>query len=218
MPLNDLYVLTLDTVTGDGVVMRQDFSYQVSFTTLGAQEAELLNLGFETAVASGIAAIVHTDTYIRGSACRNLFYPTVYHEYNYSPYLQGERTGQSLPTFVAASFSSAKPAYGQRGAKKRFGTLSEADTQGNGLQDTTGYFTALDTLAEQLGTPIQSTQGLFSATFNPVVIHRVKETINGKVVYRYPTNDGEAESYLASNWTWSNEVGSQLTRKKGRGM
>lgn len=216
MALNDLFVVTL-TMGVDGGLMKLPFSYRSANASLLASSVDLREAFFDDVIPL-IAGVVVSLTQFSRIDTLNLFDPADFDEYIYPSPAFGTRTGQSLPFFNAAAFKSQKPEAGQRPARKRFGYLSESDVQGQGLQDVSGYFAALDALAAQLGTNLTRLTG---TEYEPQIIKRIKYTTpSGKDAYRFPNSPEEAEDgyFPAINWTWSNIVTSQITRKFGRGI
>jgi len=216
MALNDLFVLTL-TMGIEGGLMKLPFSYRSANSSLLSSSADLRGAFFDDVIPL-IAGVVVGLTEFSKIETVNLFDIADFDEYNYPTPAFGTRTGQALPFFNAAAFVSQKPVVGQRPARKRFGYLSESDVQGQGLQDVSGYFAALDALAAQLGANLTT---LVGTEYEPQIIKRIKYTTpSGKDAYRFPNSPAEAAGgfFPAINWTWSNIVTSQITRKFGRGI
>lgn len=216
MAANDLFVLTL-TMGVEGGLMKLPFSYRSVNSSLTTSSADLRDAFYDDVIPL-IAGIVVGLTEFSRIDTVNLFEPEDFDEFIYPSPAFGTRTGQSLPFFNAAAFKSAKPKAGQAPARKRFGYLSESDVQGQGLQDVSGYFAALDALATQLGTNLTPLTG---AEYEPEIIKRIPYTTpSGKTAYRFPNSAVEAgeNRWKAKDWTWSNIVTSQITRKFGRGI
>lgn len=123
----------------------------------------------------------------------------------------GDRTGPSLPRFVAWGFKSERKDARIRAGFKRFGLVAEADTAGS--EPATTFVAALDTFAENMSAPIEfsTTAGGFIAT--PVIVKRVAYTTSsGSTAYRLPTGLDPYVYYVADNWDFQT-VTTQNSRK-----
>lgn len=111
----------------------------------------------------------------------------------------GDRTGASLPRFVAWGFKSERKDARIRAGFKRFGLVAEGDTAGSDPSST--FVPALDTFAENMSAPISfnTSAGGFLAT--PVIVKRVPYTTpSGSTAYRLPTGLDPYVYYVADNW------------------
>jgi len=214
MAVNDVYSIKMRSgfAGSNGLQM---FTYKVLSETTGAT-APLVAAEFRADVVPAILDILQEDQPVYNVRTVNLFDDVDWEDYNYGTTPLGTRAGQALPSINVAGFESAKPSSSQDPARKRFGALSESDVQGNGLQDVSGYFAALNALAAQLGANLTDTAGNI---YQPVVVKRIKYTTpGGKEAYRLPEGQFESVTFGAINWSWDNVVTSQVTRKPGRGI
>jgi len=211
--LNDILSITISSgFTGS----QADQAFFYKFISGGSGSASDLSIEFRDEVVPAIADILQEDQPIFHARTVNLFNDSDWNDYPISPAIMGTRAGQALPSINVAGFKSAKPSSSQAPARKRFGSLSESDVQGNGLQDVTGYFDALDALAVILGEDMVTGTG---NTYSPVIVKRIAyTTTGGKIAYRLPGSQSESVSLPAINWTWDNVVTTQVTRKPGRGI
>lgn len=211
--LNDILGLTLSSgFTGN----QADQIFFYKFVSGGSGSASDLDIEFRSEVVPLIAAILQEDVPIFQTRTVNLFNDADWKETLISPIVMGTRTGEPLPPINVAAFKSAKPSSSQAPARKRFGALSESDVTGNGLQDVSGFFTALDALAVKLGEDMVTGTG---NTYEPVIVKRIPYLApSGKKAYRLPASQAEADDFPAINWSWDNVVTSQITRKLGRGI
>jgi len=214
MAINDVYGVT--TVSGfTGNIAEQTYFYELVSGSGSASAADLAT-EFRDEVVPLILDIIQTDVPLYSTRTVNLFDDADWEEYLYSTAPTGTRVGQAMPPFVVAGFKSAKPTSSQAPARKRYGSLSESDVQGNGLQDVSSYFDALDALAAKLGEPMITGT---ANTYNPVIVKRISYTTSGgKTAYRLPEGQFESITFPATNWQWTNIVTSQITRKLGRGI
>lgn len=114
-----------------------------------------------------IATVVVSGTRFDYVAVENIGGGVDYAERTIVPAIDGERTGPSMPRFVAAGFEYRRDEVGQRSGAKRFGRVAETDVSYN---DPTGPYTAVcDALALILAEPIQV--GLVDIFF-PVILER----------------------------------------------
>jgi len=211
--LNDILSVTLSSgFTGN----QADQMFFYKFTSGGSGNASDLATEFRDEVVPLIAAILQNQVPIFHTRTVNLFNDADWEDFPISPAEMGTRTGQPLPPINVAAFKSAKPSSSQAPARKRFGALSESDVQGNGLQDVSGFFAALNALATKLGEAMVTGTG---NTYEPVIVKRIAYTApSGKKAYRLPASQAEADDFPAINWGWDNVVTSQITRKLGRGI
>jgi len=213
MAATDVYGVTISSGF-TGQIAEQIYFYEQANSAGGSGASDLAAEVIATLIPL-IADVIQTDVPFVNVRTVCLFNAADWDDTNIGGAITGTRTGQAMPGFVVAAFKSAKPTSSQAPARKRFGNLSESDVQGNGLQDVSGYFTALNTLATGLGAALV---GASSATYDPVIVKRIGYvTPGGKDAYRLPATLGECVTFPAINWTWSNVVTSQITRKIGRG-
>lgn len=214
MTINDIYIVSVRSGAA-GSEMLQDFAYTVTGAA-SPSDAEEVRTAFIDQVVTAWVDVIQFQTELTRFVTRNLFDPADWEEYIPAAPILGQRAGQALVLFAAAAFKSRKPTSSQQPARKRFGYLSEDDVQGGGLQNTLGYFAALDDLATELGSDLAPISGNF---YSPTIVKRIPYTTpGGNTAYRYPANLGEAVVFPALDWQWSSVVTSQVTRKAGRGM
>jgi len=196
-----------------GNIADQAFFYK--FVSGSSGSASDLAAEFRDEVVPLLAAILQNQVPIRSTRTVNLFNNADWEDFPITPNEMGTRSGEPLPPINVVGFLSAKPTSSQQPARKRFGAISEADVTGNGIQNTSGYFAALDALAVKLGEDMVTGTG---NTYEPIIVKRIAYTApSGKKAYRLPENSGEGVDFPAIGWGWSNVATSQITRKLGRG-
>lgn len=110
--------------------------------------------------------------------------------------------GDALPGFMDGGVRFTVGNTTTRPGQKRFPFMWEGDSERNSL--TAGYFSALDTLAAHLDSPI--TLGA------PVALGVLQPVVGGTIVGGFPTVYQDILGHITNPYTTS-----QVSRKKGRG-
>lgn len=124
---------------------------------------------------------------------------------------------ETLPSFVAVSFSltgdNAAVAQGQ----KRIPGISEAAQVDNVLVTAAGASARWQTFADQLKTPLKSHPAMLSDIWLPVIVKRVREGLPGAYTYRLPSSQAEKIVSHILVAAFNILLTSQISRKIGVG-
>lgn len=151
---------------------------------------------------------------------QNLYSNTDFFTFGYTETIVGQRTGQGMPPFVAAGFTSDRTRLDIRRGQKRFVGVSETDV------DQTGYLNAggisiWGDVSEVMQVPQIIDLSGTSVTYTPYVFskHRVVDPDTGKVTYEKWATELLALDHIAriNQWTLKPTVRSQVSRQYGHG-
>lgn len=123
--------------------------------------------------------------------------------------LAGLNTSDVCPAFTAFSYRTNRVRGDIRRGQKRFGPVTEDQVLLGeiNLPGSSTYVDVEDALGEQLISDDEND------LFDPVIVKRIPYvTPGGKDAYRLPTQESEAEAFIASNWSIVT-VTTQRTRK-----
>lgn len=213
MATNDIYLITLK---GGNEYSKTENTFTYKNASTGTSGiASGLGESFRTILVPLIRGILAQEWSCLEYTIKNLFNDADFEQYAFTGSNTGTRTGETMPFFVTLDMQSAKPTLPQDPARKSWGWLSNSDVLGQVAIDNSGYFAALDALAEGLGDTMIDTN---DADWAPVITKRIKYiTSKGKTAYRLPANSGEAVTFPAIGWSWDSFVDHRVTRKIGRG-
>jgi hypothetical protein len=179
---------------------------------------ELLNLNREWLIED-MQPWATTQTVWHGIDVRNLFNPAELASADYPTALTGWNVGEIPSSFVNPVIYSTRKLYGMHGGRKALSPVSEAVSGNNVIQG--GLVASLGVMVGKwnAGWTVEAVGGV-SMELKSVVVKRIPVP-TGKPKrpfdYRLPTNQGEAVYYIANNWAAKTFLGSQNSRKAGRG-
>jgi len=212
MATNDVYQLILDTSYKFTNYGQNAFYYQ-STSTATTQAQKLLD-AFLASVVPSIRAIQTNDISYNSIAVINLFDRAEIANYAFPSGTLGTRAGTSEPPFVSVAYKFARTRADMRNGSKRFWGIPESDVEDGIITDATiaPYNTLLDKLNDTI-----SIIGIPTATFDPVVVKRVKGDDTLKTTYRLPRTQAELVFYrIQNNAELVRQVTSQVSRKFAR--
>lgn len=150
----------------------------------------------------------------------NLYSVTDFFSFGYTETIVGQRTGQGMPPFVAAGFTSDRTRLDIRRGQKRFVGVSENDV------DQTGYLNAggvgiWGDVADIMQVPQVVDLGGTAVTYTPYVFSKkiIPATEEDPKKYvKWPT-EAEALEHVAriNQWVLKPTVRSQVSRQYGHG-
>lgn len=156
-------------ISGGSILWSNEFGYASSLTVTD-EPNELLNR-FLSDIVPSVADVLHISAIFDNIDVIEVNDPTRFASYVWPSILGGDRTGETMPPFVAVGFKYGRAVRGQRSGSKRFGPISETDVD-NGLV-TGAYLTVLEATAAVLAAPIQI--GLIQTWF-PVILSKLPTT------------------------------------------
>lgn len=154
-----------------------------------------------------------------GIDVRNLFNPAELGSKNYASDYVGGNATQLNAQFVNPKISSTRKIRGMHGGRKALAPASEAVSGNNSVSG--GLLTSLGVMASKWnnGYTIDAVAGV-SMELTSVIVKRVRTSkVVEKTEYTYelPTSQAQATYYIADNWKADLFLGSQNSRKPGRG-
>lgn len=192
-------------------------SFGTGFLSPATMEA-LLTLNYELLIEDQLAW-APTDVRWHGIDVRNLFNVAEVNSADYETDYVGTNVGHYSASFVNPRITSTRKVYGMHGGRKALAPMSEAVTGANGIGG--GLITSLGVMVAKWNAPDQVIEpNLDTVVFQIVVVKRIREgagTPLDPYTYRLPENQGEATYYVADNWKVESLLGSQNSRKVGRG-
>lgn len=121
----------------------------------------------------------------------------------------------SLPPFCAAGFSTPRKLSDMKSGQKRFvGVPDSVDDQG--VITNAQYLLNLDSVADALSDSLGDVGT--ASVWDPIIVRRIKVTVNGKTYYKVPDVITNADFYAADGWSKKINVTSQNSRKYGVGV
>ena len=183
--------------------------------TAAAADVDALIDAFEEDIVPTIQGIMRAGSSMIKIFARAIYDDTEFEERQVD--YEGSRTGNPLPSFVAARFYSERPAIGVRRAQKYLGSLSETDS--NATVWNSDFYDELQAYADALGDLI--TDPGTAKTFRNVLLQREKYTTpSGKAAYRYyPTLTAQIEHmYDLTDWFYDLTIRSMRSRLPGQGI
>lgn len=219
MAVSDIYQITLN-----GTFLGQDinnvfFYEQVDPADPEAGIAEGLALEWRDTVFLGsgflVGGNISTGMVYNRIRVINLFNDADFYELNFPSGTAGTNAGEVLPPYAAYSFRSRWLGTGVRRAMKRFAGMPE------GAQIDGFIVPAILEAAETLELALEAILTVNDASLVPVQVKRIRIPVIGtepqQYVYRLPETVGEAETVYADGWKLNPVVGTQNSRKIGRG-
>lgn len=143
-----------------------EFGYASSLTV--ADEVNELLGHFQSDKLPSVLNILHTSAFVDSIDVIEMNDPTRFASFIYSSVVNGVRTGEIMPSFVAVGFKYGRAVRGQRSGAKRFGPISESDVDNAVV--TSAYRTVLNACASALEEPI--TIGIIETWF-PVILSKL---------------------------------------------
>lgn len=145
----------------------------------------------------------------------------VYSQQGGTDFIEIDLTGQnglnganSLPPFCAIALSTPRKRSDMKPGQKRLVGIPDIyDDQG--VITNVDYLAAIDDVADALSTDLGDVGT--SSVWSPVIVRRVKTTVNGKTYYVVPDPITNSDYYAADAWFKRVNVTSQVSRKYGVG-
>ena len=202
MAINDHFVVTLQgrNILSGGEASDNVFVYEQIAGTGGAAD---LATAFADSVYGDIVNILSTSWNFVACDVVNLENPVDFA--NFTTAVNGQRSGETLPPFVAAAFRYRRTSRSFNNGGKRFGPISENDIAG-GIP-TSEYHDLLVTLADTLGANI--VDSATASQWKPAIWRRPGTYVSGVVPAPGLFNLINDVDFIA--------ISTQNTRKFGRG-
>lgn len=218
MAVGDVYELVCDQVYGTSTVLNV-FYYQqhtVVVPLAGQTIAAILAENWDSQVGADVRELQSADVIHREVRVRNLFDPS--DAGNYPVSLAGARgEGDTLPPFVAVSYKLTPENPAVRVGAKRFVGIPEGATA-DGQLTFQAYLDDCEEMAAALEQDITAGSVIQTATWSPVIVKRVRSGTAGAYEYRLPESVGESVVSKIASALFSVVLGSQVSRKFGRGV
>lgn len=207
MALGDIYQLRDKYHTTYGVEMENVYFF------IGTGDGLALDLAqaFSDDWLVEIAELQPADVTHYALIVQSLFDPTDFVEFSTDQ--DGLWPVEASTPFSAMNFTQRLATRAIRAGHKRIGPVPE-DAAQNGVIIDNDYAAQLLVVANLLNDVIEP-NATPSATFQPVVVKRIKFTEDGKTKYRLPVDFGEAEFAPVINAVVGNRVSHQVSRERG---
>jgi len=205
MALGDVYMVKDKHHSAQGVEYLNTYFYQGT----GAGISLGLANYFEAGLIPAVADLQATDINHYEVEVLSLFDPTDYAIVSID--VDGTWTVETSAPFLAIGFTLAVPTRAIKKGSKRIGPVPE-DAVVNGVITDAGYIALIEIVRAAMGA-IAADPGDITATYQPVVVKRVREGTPGDYTYRLPVSFGEAEFANVTATLVSLNVTSQVSRK-----
>lgn len=201
----DIFEVKVQTAGANGKLALNVYQYRIRANS-GLVSSILLG-SFVYVVFPKLKDIMHNAAKIVAIDVRNLFALDDFDSRIYVNEHSGTLTGTQTPAFVAAQLVAPRKRLDMRQGAKRYPFMTEevmaVDTW------TTPFLDALVALQGTLDAAIVATE----ATWDGVVVKRIKYTEGGKTKYRMPNSQAEL-IYYEADWVVDRDVTTQNTRKR----
>lgn len=212
MAAGDFYNVVLSGLTS-GQQLVSDFWYRQES---GDGDSDDLALRFIAAFMPVLTNIISVSTQFTHLKVVNHYNAVDFYDQDFTPVIPGLQAGARAPVFLAAAFKQPRKIAKRNNGAKRFGTLSEADTNGDII--TAGSLARFTAVAAALSADLVVTDTPVDQVFEPVIVLREKYTTpGGKQAYRVPALITPGMYYTADAWQVVNNLTTQNSRKLGVG-
>lgn len=215
MAANDIYLLQHFYANLGQVCMNTYYYRQETSGTTPGNSSQSVREAWMTLVLPAVRAVQQSQVGTFKVNTYNLFDLNDLDEFAVSPVQAGTQPGDAANPFLAWAFVSARKSRNVGAGQRRIGGLVEADVTAG--QASGAALTRLGTAAAAFNAIIQDTVPSGQPTYRPVIVKRVRYiTESGKVAYRLPESQAEANVIFADNWVYT-RVTTQNSRKPGHG-
>jgi hypothetical protein len=204
--IGDIYLLRDKQRALYGTEIENTYFYRGTGTGLSIQLAE----AFEDVMLPAICALQPTDYVHYALVVQSLFDPTDFYTNNISQL--GTWQVETSAPYTAVNFTLRTPTRAIRPGSKRVGPVPENAVQNGVLIDPT-YLANVDALRGLLDNTIAPTAAP-TATFEPIVVKRIRVGTPPNATYRLPTSFGEAVFAPVTNVFTTTLISHQVSRQR----
>lgn len=216
--LGDLYEITdRQTLYGQEVLNVYQYRQIVNFVTTEDNIATVLKNNWSSQILPSIVAVQAGDLTHNNITVKNLFNSDDYVSEDINvPGTYQAASAPSLPSFDAYSFTARGTGLTVKPGGKRLAGVTQV-VQTDGVITSSDFLALLATTAAKMKTSVTVGTVIMDATFQPVLVKRIRSGTAGNYVYRMPANQGELVYANIVNTLLKILISSQVSRKVGVG-